>query len=91
MPIMFIVNFIFALEIVPISQLNIYFMEVSFDDLKYLVTVVADDLLNDDFGNFQDSDKNPDSLSDVSEEMYDKVSVLGTLLMELYKHRPLPF
>ena len=66
-------------------------MELSFDDLKYLVTVVADDLLHDDFGNFQDSDKNPDSLSDVSEEMYDKVSVLGTLLMELFKHRPLLF
>ena len=28
-------------------------MELKFDDLKYLITVVSDDLLNDDFGNFQ--------------------------------------
>lgn len=68
-------------------------MEVAFDDLKYLVTIVADDLLNDDFGNFQ----NGESLecnsmkSDVSEEMYDKVHVLSNLLNELYKYRPLPF
>ena len=87
---------IFAPEIVPISQisqLNIYFMKVSFDQLKYLVTVVADDLLNDDFGNFQqDSDvSNGAPLSDVSEEMYNKVLVLKDLLLELYEYRPLPF
>lgn len=68
-------------------------MQVSFDDLKYLVTVVADDLLKDDFGNFQDCGINHDSLpiSDVSNEMYDKVHLLYDLLGELYKHRPLPF
>lgn len=66
-------------------------MEVSFDELKYLVTVVAEDLLNDDFGNFQDSDHPGEPLSDVSNEMYDKVFLLQGLLTELYKHRPLPF
>ena len=67
-------------------------MNVSFNELKYLVTVVADDLLNDDFGNFQDGmDSSIKSLSDVSEEMYDKVLVLKDLLSELYDHRPLPF
>lgn len=66
-------------------------MEISFDELKYLVTVVADDLLNDDFGNFQDSDHSGEPLSDVSNEMYDKVFLLQGLLTELYKHRPLPF
>ena len=66
-------------------------MEVSFDDLKYLVTVVTEDFLKDDFGNFQDSSNNDLTLSDISEEMYDKVHVLVGLLEELYKHRPLPF
>ena len=59
-------------------------MELKFDDLKYLITVVSDDLLNDDFGNFQDSDVDPKPISDVSEEMYDKVFVLSELLKELY-------
>lgn len=67
-------------------------MELKFDDLKYLVTVVADDLLNDDFSNFQDGyDNTILSISDVSEQMYDKVYLLSELLTELYKHRPLPF
>ena len=68
-------------------------MEVSFDNLKYLVTVVADDLLNDDFSNFQNGDtlECNDMKSDVSEEMYDKVCLLSDLLKELYKYRPLPF
>lgn len=67
-------------------------MEVSFDDLKYLATVVADDLLNDEFSNFQDGfNSSIEFLSDVSEEMYVKVHVLAFLLVELYKHRPLPF
>ena len=66
-------------------------MEITFDELKYLVTVVADDLLHDDFSNFQDMDLHGESLSEVSEEMYNKVYVLQGLLSELYKHRPLSF
>ena len=67
-------------------------MDLKFDDLKYLVTVVADDLLKDDFSNFQDGcDNSVLTLLDVSEEMYDKVFVLSELLKELYSHRPLPF
>lgn len=66
-------------------------MDLNFSQLKLLVTIVADDLLEDDFDNFQDSCSDPKSLSDVSEEMYDKVYLLKELLNELYKHRPLPF
>lgn len=67
-------------------------MEVAFDDLKYLVTVVADDLLKDDFGNFQNglSGDSVDKFdTEVSNEMYDKVHLLQGLLSELLKYRPL--
>lgn len=69
-------------------------MDLTFSDLKYLVTVVSEDLLNDDFGNFQDglacvpANKLD---NEVSNEMYDKVHLLQALLSDLYKHRPIPF
>lgn len=71
-------------------------MDITFDELKYLVTVVADDLCNDDFDNLLDSasldsDSKHNLSFDVSEEIYNKVFVLQGLLTELYKHRPLPF
>lgn len=72
---------------------NVVIMELSFDQLKYLVDVVATDLLNDDFGNFQNGSDVSGcvTLSDVSEEMYDKVLILKDLLDELSTYRPLPF
>ena len=75
-------------------------MDIAFKDLQYLITVVADDLLNDDFSNLEDSfhlddsdDSDKDSIfhHDVSEEIYDKVVLLKDLLNELHRHRPLPF
>ena len=71
-------------------------MDITFAELKYLVTVVAEDLLNDDFGNLLDSasldsDRKHDLRDDVSDEIYDKVFLLQGLLTDLYKHRPLPF
>lgn len=71
-------------------------MEVSFGDLKFLVTVVADDLLKDDFNNLLDGfNGSDDSITGlplaVSDEIYSKIYLLSGLLNELYKHRPLPF
>lgn len=67
-------------------------MDLSFEQLKYLVTVVCDDLVNDDFGHLQTDQLNPVLVeTEESKEIYDKIYLLKDLLNELYKHRPLPF
>ena len=73
-------------------------VKLSFEQLKSLVTIVADDLLNDDFSNLlcesdyqSNSSLSSDPRHDVSEEIYDKIELLGTLLNNLSKYRCLPF
>lgn len=67
-------------------------MQVSFENLKYLVDVVSRDLIDDDFSNLlcegRDSDVS-ELRSAVSDEIYAKMDLLSGLLSELCKYRPL--
>ena len=73
-------------------------VKLSFEQLKSLVTFVADDLLDDDFSNLlcefdylSDSSLVSSPRHEISEEIYGKIELLCTLLDNLYKCRCLPF
>lgn len=65
--------------------------KLSFDDLKYLVTLVKVDytLLSD--GDVPESDDGTPVVDVMSDCEYDKLHTFICLLQQLYSHRPLPF